>query len=172
MMSRYWIVALVAFVLPGLAGAESAPGEFLSHRPARPLPAASERPLEGGEAKFVDPARGNDASSGSEAKPWRTLAHAVMQLRPGDTLVLRGGLYYEHVTANLVGTIDKPITIRAYPGELVILDGSLREFFDQPNEVWESCSAGVAGEFQSKRAFPALQVEGDGPAVFGNFGDS
>jgi hypothetical protein len=86
---------------------------------------------------------------------------------------LRGGTYYEHVTARLGGTIAGPITIRAYPGELAVLDGGLREFFDEPAQAWEPDPDGAKGEFRSVKMYPGLAREaGDGPAVFGNFGDS
>jgi parallel beta-helix repeat protein len=63
------------------------------------------------------------------AAPWRTLRHAVAQLRPGDTLYLRGGIY-----AGSQNTIDSAratvprgtswsnaITIAGHPGESVII---------------------------------------------------
>src|SRR5439155_3654912 len=51
--------------------------KFASHPPMRPLPVALNRPLEKGPAYFVDPVKGNDASVGSQDKPWKTVAHAV-----------------------------------------------------------------------------------------------
>ncbi|HEX5106556.1 MAG TPA: hypothetical protein VFV87_22205 [Pirellulaceae bacterium] len=165
LFSSFTLLPVVA-----LAGDTSQP--FASHQPARPLPMASERPLEEGPAWFVHPAEGNDEWEGTRERPWQTMGHAVTRLQAGQTLVLRGGTYYEHVAARLVGTIDKPITIRAFPGELAILDGGLREFFEQPDEAWEPCPGGAEGEFQSKKTYPELKAEGDGPGVFGNFGDS
>lgn len=173
-MHRYLTIALGAIcLLPGIAAAITQDIDYVSHPPARPLAAASERPLEAGPAWFVHPARGNDANEGTKEKPWRTIGHAVTRLRAGDTLVLRGGTYYEHVTAKLVGTLEKPITIRAYPGELAILDGGLHEFQHHVDAAWEPCPEGAAGEFRSTKVYPGLSKgAGDGPAVFGNFGDS
>ncbi|MDX1944394.1 MAG: hypothetical protein SFU86_03230 [Pirellulaceae bacterium] len=152
-------------------GGNSAP--FRSHAPTRPLPVASSRPLLAGPAYYVHPTSGDDGATGSQDKPWRTLSHAVTKLQAGDTLVLRTGIYYEHVVASLTGTAEKPITIRAYPNELAILDGGLREFFDQPAMAWETCPGGAAGEFQSTKTYAGLDKDaGEGPAVFGNFGDS
>ena len=173
-MRACFLLAIVLAALPAgtcLAKA-AAPIAYASHPPARPLPQASDRPLEAGQTYFVNPVAGNDAADGSQQKPWRTLGHAVNKLRAGDTLVLRGGTYYEHVVANLTGTPDRPITIRAYPGELAILDGGLREFFEAPAVAWEPCPGGAAGEFRSTKAYPNLGAAGDGPGVFGNFGDS
>jgi hypothetical protein len=166
------IAAAVVICLTQSARAISeTPSDFVSHSPPRPLPVASDRPLEEGPTYFVDPV-GDDQSDGSQENPWRTIGHAVAKLKPGDTLVLRGGTYYEHVTARLIGTSDKPITIRAYPGELAILDGGLWDFFNQPATSWEQCPGGADGEYWSKKTYPKLKVEGDGPGVFGNFGDA
>src|SRR6187431_1800448 len=87
-----------------LVFAAVAHGAVVSHPPMRPLPIASERSKAAGAAKFVDAARGNDASDGSEAAPWRTVGRAVQALLPGDTLYLRGGVYYESVTVGAAGT--------------------------------------------------------------------
>lgn len=157
-----------------LVGAVTAaePQRFLSHPPARPLPKASQRPLDKGPTLFVDPLKGDDANDGAQAKPWKTLGHAVTRLKPGDTLCLRGGTYYEHVTASCAGSAGKPITLRAHPGELVILDGGLREFFESPDKAWEPCPDGVDGEFRSARIYPDLDGKEGGTNVLGHFGDS
>ena len=57
-----------------------------SHPPARPLPTAARRERVAGAKRFVDAARGNDADSGTEQAPWKTLGYALRQLKPGDTL--------------------------------------------------------------------------------------
>ncbi|RME69548.1 MAG: right-handed parallel beta-helix repeat-containing protein [Verrucomicrobia bacterium] len=36
---------------------------------------------------------GSDANPGTEAAPWRTPAHALRQLQPGDTLIFADGIY-------------------------------------------------------------------------------
>src|SRR5205085_6311338 len=86
---------------------------------------------------------------------------------------------YERVTVAVCGTAEKPITIRSYPGELAILDGGIREFFDEPANAWEpfpltpnplpqgerAKAEGAEGEFRSKKSY----AHGGG---FGNFGDS
>lgn len=151
-----------------MAGAQP----FLSHPPQRPLPGPSARPLGKGPARFVDAARGDDANPGSLEKPWRTVQHGVQQLQPGDTLYLRGGTYYEHVTVRRSGTAEKPITLRSYPGELAILDGGLREFFESPATAWLPCPGGVEGEFWSAKSYPDLGGTEGSTNVLGRFGDS
>ena len=138
----------------------------MSHPPTRPLPTASDRPMDKGPARFVDAAKGDDQNDGSQAKPWKTLQHAAAQLKPGDTLYLRGGIYYEHVTVTSSGTRREADHHPLVSQELAILDGGLREFFENPATAWEPCPAGVPGEFRSVKTYP------DEEHVLGNFGDS
>ncbi len=144
--------------------------------PVRPLPVASTRPLTDGPHRFVDAAKGDDAHDGTAAAPWRTLASAFQRLKPGDTLVLRGGIYREHVTLTCAGTVEKPITIRSHPGELVVLDGGLPEFYDAPETAWEPFAGGAPGEYQSTRTYNQAGAPGtDDDAettLLGNFADS
>ncbi len=174
-MCRTHLLALLALLQTLTIGratlAEDKPA-VRSHPPMRPLPAASDRPMEKGPAFFVDPVKGDDSNAGSEAKPWKTLGHAVQQLQPGDTLYLRRGTYYEHATVTQSGTSEKPITIRSYPNELAILDGGLREFFENPGKAWEPCPDGVEGEYRSTQAYPDLGAGDKGFNAHAYCGDS
>src|SRR3954469_538546 len=114
--------SLMCWSLASLALASTAAAGPASHPAMRALPVASDRAMAAGPARFVDGAKGDDAGDGSKAKPWKTIAAAVAQLKPGDTLYLRGGTYFEAVTLGLRGTAQAPITIRAMPGELAIVD--------------------------------------------------
>jgi hypothetical protein len=164
-------VALVFCLVPSrLAAAEPA-----SHAPMRPLPVASDRPLAGGPAYYVDPVHGDAAGDGSAKKPWKTIEAAVKRLGPGDTLYLHGGTYFENVTVGLAGTAKAPITIRAVPGELAIIDGGLREFEEAPKTAWGPAPGGAPGEFRSVHEFPGIRKDSDGGRgvwVLGNFADS
>lgn len=146
--------------------------DYASHPPTRPLPTANARPLDDGPHYFIDPVRGNDQAEGSEAKPWRTVQRGAKQLQAGDTLVLRGGTYYEHVSLTIAGTVAKPITLRAYPGEIAIVDGGLREFFESPQTAWEPCPDGAPGEYWSAKPYPGLSDDPIRTNLLGNFGDS
>lgn len=148
------------------------PMEYASHAPLRPLPGPAATHKTKGPAKYVDPNQGSDDNPGTEDKPFRTLTHAVGQLAPGETLYLRGGTYYEHVTVSAQGTKDQPITLAGYPGEIVIIDGGLREFFERPEQAWEPVEDGAPGEFRSTKTFPDLGGTPNGVNVLGNFGDS
>lgn len=66
---------------------------------------------------------GADTNSGTSAKPWRTVAHAVATMVAGDTTYVRGGLYKEHAILFAVsGTKTAPIRLLAAPGEAPIID--------------------------------------------------
>jgi hypothetical protein len=110
-------------------------------------------PLADGPKKFVDNYRGKETNDGSEKKPWRSLTHALRQLVPGDTLYLRGGVYYEKLVLSRSGTEAQPITIASYPGEAAIIDGGLREFADHPSSSWEPFSGGAADEYVSTKTY-------------------
>lgn len=140
--------------------------EFVSHPPQRPLPTVSRRPLGNGPAFYVDATRGNDANAGSKTAPWKTVTHAVTKLKPGQTLLLHGGTYYENVVCRVSGTAKAPITIRSVPREIAIIDAGFREFLDKPASAWEPYAKGGAGEFRSTKTYPKLE------RVAGNFGDS
>ncbi len=164
------------FVIAGMHASAASlwAAAYLSHPPMRALPVAGDRPLGQGPARFVDAAKGDDANEGTQARPWKSVARALTQaLKPGESLVLRGGIYGEPITVGATGTAEQPVTIRAFPGELVVLDGGLREFREQPATAWEPCPGGVDGEFRSTRSYPGLaSTEKNHAHVCGNFADS
>ena len=145
--------AVIGVMLLG-SNASAADSTTHSHPPQRALPVPIERARTTGPAYYVDSAHGDDASDGAAAKPWKTMQHGVRQLKPGDTLYLRGGIYHETVNLTRSGTEESPIVIAAYPGELPVLDGGLREFLDSPVTSWEPAKDGVAGEYVSTRTYP------------------
>jgi hypothetical protein len=170
---------------PAAAGAA-----FPSHPPMRTLPGVAKAPMADGPTRFVDAARGDDGNAGSEQAPWKSLAHAVRRLTPGDTLYLRGGTHGERVALSKSGTEQAPITISSYPGELAIVDGGLREFREAPASCWEPFAGGAEGEFVSTRSYPHADtrrvptqflpaswepmwgIEDERPIALGHFADS
>jgi len=133
--------------------------------PIAELPQPSDRPRDAGPAKFVDAARGDDAADGSEAHPWRTIQRSLQSLAAGETLYLRGGIYYEHVRCAAMGRADAPITLRSFPGELATIDGGYREFYETPADAWEPV-AGSADEYRSTKTYGNIRY------ALGSFGDS
>ena len=73
---------------------------------------------------YVSPT-GSDTNPGTFAAPWRTVQKAANTLAPGDTVLVRGGVYNERVTINVSGsTSGGHVTFQNYPGETPILDGT------------------------------------------------
>ena len=151
-------VVLITLAVAASAAVSGPSDAWASHPPMRPLPVASARPLPDGPSFFVDALRGSDEADGSEASPWRSVNHALRQLSPGDTVSLRGGVYYEHVVVAVSGEEDAPITIRSYPGELAIIDGGLPEFLESPQTAWTPFPEGAEYEYVSTGTYPQFST--------------
>jgi len=68
---------------------------------------------------------GNDANSGTEAAPFRTIQHAADLAQPGDVISVHEGIYRERVSPPRGGASDaKRIVYEAAPGEKVVISGS------------------------------------------------
>ena len=67
---------------------------------------------------------GNDASAGTLAAPFKTISRAAYVALPGDTVNVRGGVYFERVSIMSKGTAAKRIVFRSYPGEKAVIDGT------------------------------------------------
>ncbi|MBI5819497.1 MAG: right-handed parallel beta-helix repeat-containing protein [Verrucomicrobia bacterium] len=70
----------------------------------------------------VDP-KGDDANTGTESQPWKTLQKAADTLVAGDTVRIKAGTYHERVIPKNSGSAGKPITYAAFPGHEVTVDG-------------------------------------------------
>ncbi len=188
-MHRHPVV--LAFLLVfAIAGPSHGQPKFASHPPMRPLPTATKQPLAKGPTYFVDVGKGDDANDGTRTKPWKSIQHGVHRLKPGDTLYLRGGVYYEKVRLTKSGTAEAPIVIASYPGEIATIDGGLREFHDSPESSWEPAKGGADGEYVSTKTYtnvderklptqflpaawePFWGIEDDRPLALGSFADS
>lgn len=78
-------------------------------------------------AEFHVSPHGDDTAVGSAAQPWRTPAHAVRQLRAGDTLLFADGTY--PLTAPLIikkgeGAADRWTVLASAPGANPVLDAT------------------------------------------------
>lgn len=183
-------VVAVGFLIYAASSSSAAEAEVRSHPPQRLLPQARQYPLTDGPKFFVDPVRGDDAHPGTEAAPWKSVAFGVRKLSPGDTLYLRGGIYYERFALDRSGTEQAPITISGYPNELAHINGGLREFLETPEISWEPAPGGAEGEFVSTQTYESVDrrrvpthflpnswepfwgKEEERPLALGNFADS
>jgi parallel beta-helix repeat protein len=78
-----------------------------------------------GDTIFVSPG-GDDANPGdSRERPLKTLASALCNLRPGQTLQILPGTYHESVIMGAFGTSDQPIIIQG-EDQKPVLDGENR----------------------------------------------
>ncbi len=60
---------------------------------------------------------GSDGNSGSSDAPWKTIQHAADTAAAGDTVLVHGGVYNEHVTFSQSGNADSGyITFQSAPG--------------------------------------------------------
>jgi hypothetical protein len=68
---------------------------------------------------------GSDSAPGTLAQPLRTVQRAVDLARPGDSIAVRAGTYAltDNITITTSGTASQPITLAAYQGERVVIDG-------------------------------------------------
>ncbi|QTE39634.1 right-handed parallel beta-helix repeat-containing protein [Mucilaginibacter gossypii] len=69
-------------------------------------------------------ANGLESNKGTIDAPFQTINNALSHTIPGDTVMVRGGVYSEKVVFPKSGVMDKYITLKAYRGETPIIDGS------------------------------------------------
>lgn len=68
---------------------------------------------------------GSDTAPGTLAQPLRTIQRAVDLAKPGDSIAVRGGTYAltDNITIATSGTASQPVSLGAYQGERVVVDG-------------------------------------------------
>lgn len=67
---------------------------------------------------------GNDSNSGTLAQPFKTIGKAASAAAPGDTVLIRGGIYRETVTPSRSGEAGQPIVFRNYKDETATVSGA------------------------------------------------
>src|SRR5437588_519254 len=80
--------------------------------------AAPVRVARGPTTFFVSP-EGRDTGPGNDKYPWRTIQRGVAAAKPGDTIVVRPGLYAGFILGwdeAQRGTAEAPITFQAQKG--------------------------------------------------------
>ncbi|MBI5248235.1 MAG: right-handed parallel beta-helix repeat-containing protein [Desulfomonile tiedjei] len=85
----------------------------------------------------VDCDRGSDSASGSETEPFKTILRASNVLKPGDTVVIREGVYHEQIVGGNSGQEGAPITYEGMDRGKVVMQGSVRvKDWQQSEKVW------------------------------------
>jgi hypothetical protein len=82
---------------------------------------------------------GSDQNPGTFAEPFRTIQKAAFEMKPGDTCLVRSGVYRECIKPPRGGISENHrITYMAYPGETPVIKGSERitNWQSQGNDIW------------------------------------
>lgn len=66
----------------------------------------------------------SDDNLGTLASPFRTISRAGEVAKPGDTVIIREGIYRETFCPEKSGRPDAPITYKAYDGEKVVISAA------------------------------------------------
>ena len=101
----------------------------------------NQQPAKSGKTYVVDnrAVNASDDNPGTYAKPLKTIQAGANHAQPGDTVLVRAGVYREEVVPPRGGTSrQQPITYRAAPGGEVSIRGSehITTWKDQGGGVW------------------------------------
>ncbi|MCD2425798.1 right-handed parallel beta-helix repeat-containing protein [Niabella pedocola] len=69
-------------------------------------------------------ADGNDAANGSSQAPWKSINNALAKVVAGDTVQVRGGIYYEKISFTRSGIPGMPVVLKAAGEARPVIDGS------------------------------------------------
>ncbi|MFF0015345.1 sigma-70 family RNA polymerase sigma factor [Streptomyces sp. NPDC005374] len=111
---------------PGPA-ASAAPSASASRTEPGAAPTSGARAYSGvATADYYVAPDGADTNPGTLARPFATLTRAVAEVRPGQTVAVRGGTYHPTTTIALKvsGTADRRITVSNYRDERPLFDGA------------------------------------------------
>ena len=102
-------------------------------------------------------AAASDSGEGTESRPFNSISRAAESACPGDTILVRAGIYRERIAPQRGGEPGRPITYAAAPGEKVVVKGSeiwapeWEPVPDSPN-VWRGAlNAALFGDFHPFR---------------------
>ena len=154
-------VAFLLFFLCTACRLEKTPDITDPVIPDNPSSVSSEKPSDSsenimpvsGNSIYVSPSGNDKSASGSVDAPYKSINTALENASPGDTIVLRDGVYREGVN---VRVRIPSITITSYPGEWGVIDLTSHErgrdedsgvYFDVDSSGGRLCNVEVMGGF-------------------------
>lgn len=134
-------MTITAVLLVSIHAAQSAtdgkPRVALNYGTALP----ARMPLSKGRDYIVDGQHGVDRGPGTLARPWRTINYALGRVPlAGSRVLVRAGTYVGAVEFKRAGDPSNPVTLRAYPGEHVLLTAPPNSLL---NAVWIYGASGL-----------------------------
>lgn len=115
------LAGLLAFSLPGGAWGQDQPA---TPRVQPSLPSPGAAPAAG--AAYYVAVDGRPENDGSQAKPWPTVEFALSKAGPGNTIIVRPGIYRGPIDLrNLPGaTVDRPTVVKAEVKWKAVINGA------------------------------------------------
>ncbi len=126
--------------------------------PVQPTVEPTQQPPTQAGAYYVAP-NGNDNAAGTINAPFASIQHAVDLAGAGDVVYVRAGTYVEEVKIRNSGQPGNPLTVSAYPGEEVVIDGRY-ELPPPPPSGWAKCNDTVSPP-RCLHYKPMVSIEGD-----------
>ncbi|MBI2844681.1 MAG: right-handed parallel beta-helix repeat-containing protein [Armatimonadetes bacterium] len=92
-----------------------------------------------GTTYYVAPG-GRNSNPGTKQNPFRTIQKAANVMKPGDTCLIREGIYRETVRPARSGVPSQPIRFEAYPNEMAVVSGaeSLLEWRTHEGHIYKT----------------------------------
>ncbi len=106
----------------------------------------------------------NDLNKGTASNPWLTIQKAADTLKPGDTVIVKEGIYYETVAIKTSGKNGLPITFIKEANEEVIIDGKNKK--DEALVDWKK--DGLKKDYIIWDGIDVRNGASNGIRVFGN----
>lgn len=134
--TRRAVCALVLLAACGSAGPPASPLDAAIHGGAEGSAGAAGQ----GRRVHVAPSGSDSGGDGSQVRPFASIAKAAQALAPGDTCVLRAGVYRETVRPARSGEPGKPITFIAAGDGPVVISGAepVIALAREANTLWKA----------------------------------